>query len=88
VAVTKGDPAAYDSYGTRVAKILRQGEILLAGDPVHVHSPAVAKFVAKTLLKRIGTADEVARLVRFLLSEESSYILGAELIIDGGLRLA
>jgi NAD(P)-dependent dehydrogenase (short-subunit alcohol dehydrogenase family) len=48
----------------------------------------VAKFVAKTLLKRIGTADEVARLVRFLLSEESSYILGAELIIDGGLRLA
>jgi NAD(P)-dependent dehydrogenase (short-subunit alcohol dehydrogenase family) len=45
-------------------------------------------FVAKTLLKRIGTADEVARLVRFLLSEESSYIIGTEAIIDGGLRLA
>jgi len=45
-------------------------------------------FVAKTLLKRIGTADEVARLVRFLLSEESSYIIGSEVIIDGGLRLA
>jgi NAD(P)-dependent dehydrogenase (short-subunit alcohol dehydrogenase family) len=45
-------------------------------------------FVAKTLLKRIGTADEVARLVRFLFSEDSSYILGSELTIDGGLRLA
>jgi len=45
-------------------------------------------FVSKSLLKRIGTADEVARLVRFLLSEESSYILGSETIIDGGLRLA
>jgi NAD(P)-dependent dehydrogenase (short-subunit alcohol dehydrogenase family) len=42
----------------------------------------------KTLLKRLGTADEVAQLVRFLLSEESSYIIGTELVIDGGLRLA
>jgi NAD(P)-dependent dehydrogenase (short-subunit alcohol dehydrogenase family) len=29
-------------------------------------------FVSKSLLKRIDTADEVARLVRFSLSEESS----------------
>jgi len=41
-------------------------------------------FAAKSLLKRIGTADEVAQLVRFLLSEESSYIIGTESIIDGG----
>jgi NAD(P)-dependent dehydrogenase (short-subunit alcohol dehydrogenase family) len=45
-------------------------------------------FAAKSLLKRIGTADEVAQLVRFLLSEQSSYIIGTESIIDGGLRLA
>jgi NAD(P)-dependent dehydrogenase (short-subunit alcohol dehydrogenase family) len=45
-------------------------------------------FAAKALLKRLGTADEVAQLVRFLLSEESSYIIGTESIIDGGLRLA
>jgi NAD(P)-dependent dehydrogenase (short-subunit alcohol dehydrogenase family) len=45
-------------------------------------------IAAKSPLKRAGTADEVARLVRFLLSEESSYILGTESIIDGGLRLA
>jgi NAD(P)-dependent dehydrogenase (short-subunit alcohol dehydrogenase family) len=45
-------------------------------------------IAGKSLLKRIGTADEVARLARFLLSEESSYIIGADLIIDGGLRLA
>jgi NAD(P)-dependent dehydrogenase (short-subunit alcohol dehydrogenase family) len=45
-------------------------------------------FAAKSPLKRFGKADEVARLVRFLLSEETSYILGSELIIDGGIRLA
>jgi NAD(P)-dependent dehydrogenase (short-subunit alcohol dehydrogenase family) len=44
-------------------------------------------IVAKTLLKRMGTADEVARSTRFLLSEDSSNITGTELIIDGGARL-
>ena len=42
---------------------------------------------AKSLLKRFGTAEEVARLARFLLSEESSYIIGSEMLIDGGVRL-
>jgi NAD(P)-dependent dehydrogenase (short-subunit alcohol dehydrogenase family) len=44
-------------------------------------------IVAKSLLKRRGTSDEVARGARFLLSEDSSNITGTELIIDGGVRL-
>jgi NAD(P)-dependent dehydrogenase (short-subunit alcohol dehydrogenase family) len=44
-------------------------------------------LVAKSLLKRFGTSDEVARAARFLLSEDSSNITGTELIIDGGFRL-
>jgi len=35
-------------------------------------------------MHRTGTADEVARLVLFLLSEDSGYITGAEVAIDGG----
>jgi 3alpha(or 20beta)-hydroxysteroid dehydrogenase len=38
-------------------------------------------------MKRMGTADEVAQLVLFLLSEESGYITGAEVAIDGGATL-
>jgi len=38
-------------------------------------------------MKRMGTAEEVASLVLFLLSDESSYITGAELAIDGGASL-
>ncbi|MBV8173806.1 MAG: SDR family oxidoreductase [Verrucomicrobia bacterium] len=44
-------------------------------------------IVGKSLLKRWGTSDEVARAARFLLSEDSSNITGTELIIDGGVRL-
>jgi 3alpha(or 20beta)-hydroxysteroid dehydrogenase len=38
-------------------------------------------------MKRRGTAQEVAALVLFLLSEESGYITGAEVAIDGGATL-
>ena len=38
-------------------------------------------------MKRMGTAEEVAHLVLFLLSGESNYITGAEVAIDGGATL-
>jgi NAD(P)-dependent dehydrogenase (short-subunit alcohol dehydrogenase family) len=43
--------------------------------------------VTKSLLKRMGTAEEVAKLARYLLSAESSFIFGSEMVIDGGVRL-
>lgn len=39
-----------------------------------------------TLLKRIGRPEEIARLVRFLLSEDTSFIVGEDVVIDGGVR--
>jgi NAD(P)-dependent dehydrogenase (short-subunit alcohol dehydrogenase family) len=42
---------------------------------------------AKSPLKRWGKSEEIAKLARFLLSGESSFILGAEVVIDGGIRL-
>ena len=38
-------------------------------------------------MNRMGTAQEVSQLVLFLLSEESGYITGAEVAIDGGATL-
>jgi NAD(P)-dependent dehydrogenase (short-subunit alcohol dehydrogenase family) len=34
---------------------------------------------------RIGEADEVAKAIAFLASDESSYITGIDLAIDGGM---
>jgi NAD(P)-dependent dehydrogenase (short-subunit alcohol dehydrogenase family) len=44
-------------------------------------------LAAQVPLQRVGGADEVAKLVAFLASDESRYITGAELNIDGGLMV-
>jgi NAD(P)-dependent dehydrogenase (short-subunit alcohol dehydrogenase family) len=38
----------------------------------------------KIPMKRVGEADEIAKAVVFLASSDSSYILGTELVVDGG----
>ena len=38
-------------------------------------------------MKRMGTADEIANLAVYLLSDESGYVTGAEIAIDGGATL-
>jgi NAD(P)-dependent dehydrogenase (short-subunit alcohol dehydrogenase family) len=39
----------------------------------------------RTPLQRVSTPDEIARPIRFLLSEEASFITGTYLTVDGGL---
>jgi 3alpha(or 20beta)-hydroxysteroid dehydrogenase len=46
-----------------------------------------ARRVQQVPMRRMGTAEEVARLVVFLLSDESGYITGSEVAIDGGATL-
>ncbi len=46
-----------------------------------------ARRVQQVPMQRMGTSEEVARLVLFLLSDESGYITGAEVAIDGGVSL-
>jgi NAD(P)-dependent dehydrogenase (short-subunit alcohol dehydrogenase family) len=41
-------------------------------------------FTKRILLGRIGEPREIAAVVRFLLSDEASYVTAAEIVVDGG----
>ena len=43
--------------------------------------------IEKIPMRRLGTPDEVARVVRFLLEDESAYITGAVYTVNGGLDM-
>ena len=45
------------------------------------------KFSSQTMLKRLGMPNEVAEVVTFLASDKASYITGAVVDVNGGMRL-
>ncbi len=54
----------------------------------HTDNPAASERMAKlTPLGRMGTAEESAAAVRFFAGNESRFITGQNLIVDGGLTL-
>jgi len=57
------------------------------GMPAEAQKGFEDQMASQSLFKRMGKAEEIARLARFLLSEESSFIIGANVTIDGGIRL-
>jgi NAD(P)-dependent dehydrogenase (short-subunit alcohol dehydrogenase family) len=62
---------------------------MLSGQGMGLSEEQVEQFKKSVLnnvpLGRVGNPDEIAKAVAFLASDDSSYITGIELFVDGGL---
>lgn len=57
-------------------------------DMVQSMDPRIVAGVKKAVpMRRLGKPEEVAKLVRFLVSDDSSFITGQEIVVDGGLSV-
>ncbi len=89
LGLTRSLALDYGPHGIRVNVVcpgftrtrLVQESIDLADDP----EQAERRMIAGVALGRIATPDEVAHVIRFLASDEASYVTGTSLLVDGGL---
>ena len=79
-ALTREMAAEFGPSGVRVNAIA-PGEIQTA-----MLSPATAELIPQIPLGRLGLPEEVARVIYLLCSEQTSYINGSEIYVDGGQR--
>jgi NAD(P)-dependent dehydrogenase (short-subunit alcohol dehydrogenase family) len=68
----------YGAEGIRV-NVVSPGGIFNNQDPIFVKN-----YEHKVPMKRMGSPDDIAPAVSFLLSNEAKYITGQNLIVDGG----
>jgi NAD(P)-dependent dehydrogenase (short-subunit alcohol dehydrogenase family) len=69
--------------GIRV-NVLSPGHIATPGLDVLLKQSEQESLVGKIPLERLGTPDDIAKAAVFLASDDSAYVTGVELMVDGG----
>lgn len=85
LALTKGLAVEYAPFGIRV-NALAPGFVETALTERALRNPHFHKaLLDRTLLKRFGTGEDIALAALFLASDDSRYVTGTELVVDGGM---
>lgn len=83
INLTKQMAVEWAKYNIRVNGV-SPGPTMGPETAERIKEKAMKQRIAKIPLARVGKPEEVANAVVFLASEESSYITGQTLIVDGG----
>jgi NAD(P)-dependent dehydrogenase (short-subunit alcohol dehydrogenase family) len=84
ISFTKSLAIDFGKQGIR-ANCIAPGSIATAANAERWNDPAWTGFILEhSLLTRIGQPNDIANAVVFLASDESTYITGTTLVVDGG----
>lgn len=87
IAMTRQLAMEGREHGIR-ANSISPGVIETGATREQLEDPEWAEYmVGKTLLGRFGRPEEVASVALFLASEESSYVTGVDIVVDGGMKV-
>jgi 3-oxoacyl-[acyl-carrier protein] reductase len=82
IAMTRCCAEAFAPHNVRI-NCVAPG--LVETEMAHVLSEeSMQRVIAETPMRRIGEPDELANVIRFLLSEESSFMTGQTVVASGG----
>jgi len=84
VAMTEAMALELAPYGIRVNAISPGAIETPMIDPLKVDPKMMEGTLAQIPMHRVGKPEEVSNLVLFLASDESSYMTGSTVVIDGG----
>lgn len=86
LSLTRGLAVSLATHGIRVNAIA-PGPVETAMAAQALTDPAYSeRMLGRILLGRLGTPDEIAKSALFLASDDSSWITGSCLTVDGGVR--
>jgi 3-oxoacyl-[acyl-carrier protein] reductase len=82
VSLTKSLAIEWGPLGIRVNSVAPG----LIATPITEDMPTeyLDGYAARTPLGRIGTPEDVAKVIRFLLSDEAGYVTGQTIVVNGG----
>jgi NAD(P)-dependent dehydrogenase (short-subunit alcohol dehydrogenase family) len=83
LGLTRSAAVDLGAQGIRVNAIC-PGSVQTEGVRINVDPAMAAKRLARTPLGRLGEVDDIASAALFLASDESSWITGDALLVDGG----
>jgi NAD(P)-dependent dehydrogenase (short-subunit alcohol dehydrogenase family) len=87
IAMTRQLAVEGREHGIR-ANSISPGLIETGATRDQLNDPEWASYMlGKTLLGRLGRPEEVAKVALFLASEDSSYITGIDIVVDGGMKV-